>query len=178
MGITKENDFSSKQSNIRFVSKHIERNDAYEFMRNLYIDFVNNPYCLTQYTKFIKILLDSEDGAVLYHCSVGKDRVGIATYIILSLLDVKEQDIIEDFMLTNYLIEDSINREIDDLRDDIPSLQLEETYRQLFMVQKGYIEAILSFINTSYGSFFDFRRDVLKISDEDAKRFKEKFLEK
>src|SRR5574344_1209649 len=75
MGITKETKLTKRTSNSLFVSTRIKENNAFSFMKDIYINFVDNPYCLSQYSNFIKLLLSYSDGATLYHCSVGKDRV-------------------------------------------------------------------------------------------------------
>ena len=41
--------------------------------------------------KFFTILLESNGKPVIYHCSAGKDRTGIASYLIQSLCSQKEE---------------------------------------------------------------------------------------
>jgi protein-tyrosine phosphatase len=43
----------------------------------------------------------SPDNAALFHCTAGKDRTGWASYLILTLLDVTEEDKRLDYLLTN-----------------------------------------------------------------------------
>lgn len=43
----------------------------------------------------------SPDNASLFHCTAGKDRTGWASYVILTLLDVTEEDKRSDYLLTN-----------------------------------------------------------------------------
>lgn len=38
------------------------------------------------YSRFFRILLRQEDGAVLRHCSAGKDRAGLASALLLYAL--------------------------------------------------------------------------------------------
>ncbi|SHI19779.1 protein-tyrosine phosphatase [Sporobacter termitidis DSM 10068] len=40
------------------------------------------------------------DGAVLYHCTTGKDRTGIISALLLGLADVPEEDIIADYCVS------------------------------------------------------------------------------
>ena len=37
----------------------------------------------------------------MYHCTGGKDRTGISTALLLELLGVADEDIVDDFLLTN-----------------------------------------------------------------------------
>jgi protein-tyrosine phosphatase len=44
---------------------------------------------------------DFSEGAILWHCTEGKDRCGITTAMILELLDVDRDTIMEDYLKTN-----------------------------------------------------------------------------
>lgn len=55
-----------------------------------------------QYRALFRRLL-ADDGAVLYHCSAGQDRTGIATALVLSALGVDRQTILADYHLSTEL---------------------------------------------------------------------------
>lgn len=55
-----------------------------------------------QYRAIFRRLL-ADDGAVLYHCSAGQDRTGIATALVLSALGVDRQTILKDYHLSTEL---------------------------------------------------------------------------
>ena len=58
-------------------------------MKKLYRTLVNSKKAQNVYKEVFKNLLDdSNDGAILYHCTQGKDRTGVLTYLILSALGV------------------------------------------------------------------------------------------
>ena len=42
-----------------------------------------------------------EEGCVLFHCTTGKDRTGIAAALLLLTLGVSREDVTRDFCLTN-----------------------------------------------------------------------------
>ena len=44
------------------------------------------------------------DGAVLFHCAAGKDRTGVAAALLLSLVDVPDTTIVEDYALSETLL--------------------------------------------------------------------------
>ncbi|MFD8707473.1 tyrosine-protein phosphatase [Kitasatospora sp. NPDC059648] len=48
----------------------------------------------------LELVADPQSAPVLYHCKGGKDRTGIVTALILSLLGVAEADIVADYALT------------------------------------------------------------------------------
>lgn len=55
-----------------------------------------------QYRAIFRRLL-ADDGAVMYHCSAGQDRTGIATALVLSALGVGRQTILKDYHLSTEL---------------------------------------------------------------------------
>lgn len=70
---------------------------AEEVMKRLYES------CLVPTASFVDAiahLAQMSDAPVVFHCAAGKDRTGILTAIVLRLLDVKDDDIIADYMVT------------------------------------------------------------------------------
>lgn len=55
-----------------------------------------------QYRSLFRRLL-ADDGAVMYHCSAGQDRTGIASALILSALGVDRETILADYHLSTQL---------------------------------------------------------------------------
>ncbi len=45
----------------------------------------------------VEVVADDADGAVGYHCAVGKDRTGLLTALLLSVLGVPNDTIVEDY---------------------------------------------------------------------------------
>ena len=103
MGITHEE--SGKSGMEQLISLLMNEGfDAKQYMIATYRQLVNNSYSRGHYRRFFDILLTAPtDGAVLWHCSAGKDRVGIIATVstILAKNDVNilniNQNIMEGF---------------------------------------------------------------------------------
>ena len=67
----------------------------------MYPTLVNDPDCQRQYATFLRLLVDNEAGAVLFHCTQGKDRAGMAAAFVLAALGAGRDMIIADFDETN-----------------------------------------------------------------------------
>jgi protein-tyrosine phosphatase len=52
------------------------------------------------YKSFFEALLDRGGAPVLFHCSAGKDRAGVASALLLKALGVSDADIIANYMLS------------------------------------------------------------------------------
>ncbi|WP_203641592.1 tyrosine-protein phosphatase [Levilactobacillus andaensis] len=63
---------------------------------------------LTGYHDFLTDLLSAE-APVLYHCKHGNDRTGIATVILMSVLGMSNQDIINDYLMSNNYVDKKVN---------------------------------------------------------------------
>ncbi len=48
-------------------------------MDKLYENLVMDEHAAAYYSRFFDILLEADDRAVLWHCTAGKDRVGVGT---------------------------------------------------------------------------------------------------
>jgi protein-tyrosine phosphatase len=49
----------------------------------------------------MRAIADAPDGAILFHCHAGKDRTGIVADLLLSLSNVADEIIIDDYLLSN-----------------------------------------------------------------------------
>lgn len=55
--------------------------------------------------KVIEIIADSLENGVLFHCAAGKDRTGLISMFLLSILGVEKETIIEDYSWSANLME-------------------------------------------------------------------------
>ncbi len=73
---------------------------ARAYLEETYRTMVTSEPSLEALRKFMRTLME-EDGAVLWHCTQGKDRTGVASAAILLALGVDRDDIMRDYMRTN-----------------------------------------------------------------------------
>ena len=70
------------------------------FMVNMYLNMAFSDYSANKYQEFFKIILDNPDGAILYNCTEGKDRTGLATMFLMLTLNFDKETIINDYMVS------------------------------------------------------------------------------
>ena len=109
--------------------------------------------------------LATADGAVLVHCTAGKDRTGLAAALLLSLLDVERGQIIADFMLTDAV---AANAQIalHAVRTAYGGELTQAQAQELAGVRPEYIEAALDAVLERHGSIAGYLRCALDIPDE------------
>lgn len=69
--------------------------------RDMYPTLLFHPQCQRQFAEFFRIVLRTQEGGILYHCTQGKDRTGIASALLLAALGADRQTIVADFDKTN-----------------------------------------------------------------------------
>ena len=62
-----------------------------------YQDLVTTEEGIKAYQNFFKTLLEY-DGAILWHCSQGKDRAGLAAFFLEYILGVPMEECIKDYL--------------------------------------------------------------------------------
>ena len=147
-------------------------------MCGMYRKFAESEYSVSQYSRFIHILMEDHDRAVLWHCSVGKDRAGTAAVIIQKILGVSDEDILRDYLDTNGYLKDELDRVIAYARmktgSDDP--RIESSVRKLYSTDRSYLQAFLDAVDRRYGSFDGYVHEGLGLSDSDIQLLREKYL--
>jgi len=138
-------------------SKIHENDDNFDF-GEAYKYVLNNKGKIKQ---IFEILANSK-GAVLFHCTAGKDRTGIIAALILGLCGIPDLDIIANYQVTNTYISGStfLNTYANNVQKSEPK----------------YMQTFISRLKEEYGSYENYLLSC-DISKEDLKKIKTKFLE-
>lgn len=137
-----------------FMEKIQSGNDDFKTMMNdFYTNLVTCKNGIFEYRKFFNILQNPRNTGVIYHCTAGKDRTGIATALILSALNVDWQTIEDDYMLSNYFLEKKYKHFI----NEKPQLA------DIFLVNVEYLQNAFETIQENYYSVEDFLTDFLHV---------------
>jgi len=87
-----------------------------------------------RYLGFFSALLAAE-GPVLFHCSTGKDRAGVAAALLLMALGVSDEDIVADYMLSLKLVHESLFPVVPFIRAELGRDLREKRSDALILVQ-------------------------------------------
>jgi protein-tyrosine phosphatase len=79
-------------------------------MGQFYVDLVRQPEFGKGIIEALEIIAEPRNHPVIFHCAAGKDRTGILAAVLLSVLDVAEEDITDDYCLTAAYIEMLVSR--------------------------------------------------------------------
>lgn len=146
-------------------------------MCEVYRNFVRAPFSRERYAEFLQGILDTEDGAVLWHCTLGKDRCGWGSVLVQSVLGVSREAIIEDYLFTNACLKDEIAGMMETLKKIAKGTRLANSGRALVEAREEYLQAAFDEVDKQYGSMDAFLEKGLGIDAVAKARFRAKYLE-
>lgn len=118
------------------------------------------------------VTLDPANGAVIWHCTQGKDRAGSASAMILAALGADRELIMEDYKLSKVYFDPFI--------EHIPVQN--DTQRNvlntLISANPALFEKTLDKVDATYGSFRNYLTECLGVTPEMMETLREKYLEK
>ncbi len=153
--------------------------DADDYMARMYHKFVNNQVVQKQLKQFFSLLMNNRGGAIMWHCSAGKDRTGIATALVLYALGVSKEKIIEDYVASAESSDDTINLIAEKLFPDGSERYEEhrEVIKKLFGAKRCYIESFFKAIENDYVSIDNYLQKALEIHVDNLVRLKTLYLQ-
>lgn len=124
---------------------------------------INRDFALAQrpaYRRMFDALL-AEQGPLLVHCAVGKDRTGFAAALILAALGVPEQTILRDYLLTTRYLpaQEEVARFVEKYGVSLPS----QLMLPLLEAREDYLRAALAAIDEHYGDIATYLREYLEL---------------
>lgn len=114
---------------------------------------VSNPACVRAFRIFFAIVQNNLSAPLIFHCSAGKDRTGMAAALVLYSLGVDEQTIMEDYLSSKIYLSDKYDAFI----AKYPRAE------SIFTVKKIFLQAGINQIKRDHGSVMDYLTKVLKV---------------
>lgn len=144
---------------------------------NMYLGLAFDSYSQEGFKKFFQVLLNHEDGAVLFHCTGGKDRAGTAAVLLLSALGADREVILRDFALTNIVESDRIAGIMKEARKHTDDRNVLGMVRSLAGVNPEYMGRMLDAVLERYGSMEQYLLEAFALGTEEIQRLREHYLE-
>lgn len=115
-----------------------------------------------------------------YHCTAGKDRTGVFSAFVLLTLGVPEETVLSDYALTNKYLAEGMNteaaRKMMGSSGEIFAHLSPEQRQALMAADPAYLRSALRAIDAKYGSFENYRRQELHVSDADRDALQKRLL--
>jgi protein-tyrosine phosphatase len=165
--------FENEQQMIAMLLQYAEHPSVQAMCTSLYDVIFLEKSSQEVYRKFFADLLtvNPENGAVLWHCTQGKDRAGSASAMLLAALGADRELIMADFILSK------------DYYDPMASKIKTETDLQravvntLISANPEIFEATLDKVDVQYGSLRNYLTECIGVTPEMMEMLRARYLE-
>lgn len=166
-----------KKFDVKKIIVYLAFNDkAQAVAREMYPTLFFNPDCQKQFAKFFRHVIAAESGAVIYHCTQGKDRTGVASALLLAALGANRETIVADFDATNRVYEADVKkytRRVKFFGGKEEEIGVVKAF--LGCNTENFVKA-LDRIDAEYGSIDAYLENVIGLTPEDRELLKERYL--
>ncbi len=143
----------------------------------MYVKILMSERVVPMISEFFDLLINQKDGSVLWHCSAGKDRVGVTTALVLSALGVDRETIIEDYLMTDRFSWKLLLKAHIFMPFKIRDAKIRKCIYVLLGVKREYMENIFSIIDRDYGSTEKFLEGRFGIDSVKINELRKNYLE-
>ena len=143
-------------------------------MEESYRMYINNHKKV--WIKFFEILLRSNKRPIIFHCSAGKDRTGIASFMIQSIFNNHIDMIFENYLISNDLLTikaATAEQKTDSSEQD--TLVTKNMLITLGKVKKSYLNAAIDEIKKNYSSLENYLISQLGLKHYDIQKIQQIF---
>lgn len=131
-----------------------------EAVIKLYEMMIEEADFIEAYRRIFSMLLQDENMPLLFHCMAGKDRTGVLAALIYSALDIDEEAIVEDYLVSNVVAGRKYAKQI----------AMNPSLRYLYRAYPEYISAFLGKIRGKCGTAEHYLRETLNVDTDEMKK--------
>ena len=149
--------------------------DGFGHMKKTYEEVLLTEAGQNGFRNFFKVLTTDDKRVVYFHCSQGKDRAGLAAYLLEIALGVSEEDALADYLLSN----EAMNVKVRQLKAQLGhkpfyNKEYERALLEVFSAKDEYLLNAIDKVKEKYSSIERYLTDAL---DVDIDRLRELYLE-
>jgi protein-tyrosine phosphatase len=122
-------------------------------------------------------LLEKGDLPLIFNCTAGKDRTGVAAALILSALGVRREEIFEDYLLSQACFDQSCNIVLRGPLGNLFAGVDRVIWEPIMRVDATYLGAMFEEIDHLFGSIDQYLTRVLRVSDASRERIRSNLLD-
>lgn len=128
---------------------------------------------------FNKLIDEHKGNAMLFHCTAGKDRTGIAAALLMHSLGIDEAQIMDDFLLTNKAVDlQATSEKVSQWLSVKAGRTIDaKDVHPLVGVEADFLQECFASIRASFGTIDNYLETALGVSPEQRTRLKDLFLQ-
>lgn len=173
---------ASSDQMAQFMNPELSEATAETLMAEMYRGMVFEQQ--EHYRDMFDVLVET-DRPLLFHCTAGKDRTGIAAALILHALGVDQETIVADYTLTETIYTDPAYANSAPSLTDMDASEEQYAFMSsmpapaldaLMGARSSYIETAFDEMRHQYGSVDAYLREGLGVSEEDIVALQNRLL--
>lgn len=146
------------------------------YLAHTYRTMISSEPSLEALRKFMRAVIEEEDGAVLWHCTQGKDRTGVAAAALLLALGAGREEIMRDYMRTNRSCRFKNFWIFIGVAIVTLSVNAAKSLRLLLSAHRDFMAAAFDEIDRVWGGTEGFLSNALLLSEDDIRELRENYL--
>lgn len=155
---------------VKIKDKRLRKGDGVIFMQDLYLQFVKQQSA--QFGEALRVLSKEENYPILFSSSLGKDRGGFLSALLLLALNIPESTVMQDYMASN----DFLNlKKFESMVKGLDT-EAQETITLLLMANEMYMDIALNKIRKEYGTYQKYLSKELNLTEKEQDELKEIML--
>ena len=163
----------SQEETIRMLLTYADNPLVQDMCANMYDKIFFEESSQEVYRRFFAdlVTLNPEDGAVLWHCTQGKDRAGSASAMLLAALGADRDLIMADFTLSKEYYDPIVSK------IPVENEIQRNVINTLISANPVIFEKTLDQVDDQYGSFRNYLVECIGVTPEMMEVLRERFLE-
>lgn len=145
------------EARARLEAARADDEDPAGFMEMVYPHILLGESGIAAYRELLRCVLETADGAVLWHCHFGRDRCGMGSMLVEAALGVPMEAMEEDYLATNRFNPDPADERTD--------------------ANPRFIHAAVAALTRECGGIMGYVRDALCVTDADLAELRARCLE-
>jgi protein-tyrosine phosphatase len=146
------------------IQANLLKSNIDSHMKHMNRLLVSDPACVRAFRIFFAIVQNNLSAPLIFHCSAGKDRAGMAAALILFSLGVDEETVMQDYLSSKIYLSDKYDAFIAKYPRAEP----------IFTVKRMFLQAGINQIKRDHGTIMNFLTKELKV---DIIRMRRLYLE-
>ena len=160
------------QTTVEDVNDAVSDGRARDLMIETYRYLVSLPSAHVAYRTLMASIADGT-GAVVIHCTAGKDRTGWAIAVLQSMGGASMDDVLADYLLSNVDMETTYRPMLDAFADAGGDA---ESLADMILVRPEYLEAAVTLMHRVYGDLDGYLSRGLQLTADDLGRLRSRLL--
>ncbi len=171
LGITRGGGLRDAMKMLRQV-----QNDPAKIMMDIYPRMLLDEASQRGFTLFFDQVLATEEGSVLWHCTIGKDRAGLATMLLLHVLGASPEAIMEDYKATNRYVTSRTQEIMDALAVYHLAGKLDDSIHVINSADPRFLGAAINAVHHEFGSLDAYVEKALGVTIDKRAELRNRYL--